>query len=155
MSAAIGGVVGETVGKGGVRGGISVNPTPQGLSRPGKAIYSPTTRSGLCTGLQGRRIDQAGRYGLVTGFLLLRALCVPGGGISEAGAYIGHQVADRAKTGKHPLDVGIEVGEEAMCLGSVGYAARTISSRGRRVGGRVELGRVEFSGRGIAPVSFL
>jgi hypothetical protein len=65
MGAAIGGVVGETVGKGRVRGRIRVNPTPQGLSRPGKAIYSPTTRSGLRTGFQGGRIDQAGRYGLV------------------------------------------------------------------------------------------
>ncbi|AMK26931.1 hypothetical protein K426_30200 (plasmid) [Sphingobium sp. TKS] len=73
-----------------MRGRVSVDPTPQGLSRPGKAVCGPTTRSSLRTGLQGGRIDQAGRYGLVTGFLVLGALCVPGGGIGKAGAHVGH-----------------------------------------------------------------
>ena len=36
MGAAIGGIGGETIGQGGVRGRVSVDPTPQGLSRPGK-----------------------------------------------------------------------------------------------------------------------
>lgn len=51
MGAAIGGIGCKTIGQGGVRGRVSVNPTPQGLSRPGKAVRGPTTRSGLRTGL--------------------------------------------------------------------------------------------------------
>src|SRR3546814_8822605 len=47
------------------------------------------------------------------------------------------------------LDVGIEVGEEALRLGGVGGTPRTTGRRGRRVGGRVELGRIELVGRGI------
>ena len=76
-----------------MRGCISIDPTPKGLSGPGKAVYGPMARSSLCTGCQNRRIDQAGRYGLVAGFLILGALCVPGGGIGKAGAHVGHQVA--------------------------------------------------------------
>src|SRR3546814_6987750 len=79
MGAAIGSIGGETIGQGGVRGRVSIDPSPQGLSRPGKAVCGPTTRSGLRTGLPGGRIDQAGRYGLVPGFLVLgkigRASC--------------------------------------------------------------------------------
>src|SRR3546814_988306 len=119
------------------------------LSRPGKAVCGPTTRSGLRTGLQGGRIDQAGRYGLVTGFLVLGTLCVPGGGIGEAGAHVGHQVAQGAEAGEDALDVGIEVGEEALRLGGVGGTPRTTGRRGRRVGGRVEPGRIELVGRGV------
>src|SRR3546814_484308 len=63
MCAAIGGIGGKTIVQGGVRGRVSIDPTPQGLSRPGKAICGPMTRSGLRTGCQNRRIDQAGRYG--------------------------------------------------------------------------------------------
>src|SRR3546814_4747948 len=50
------------------------------------------------------------------------------------------------------LDVGIEVGEKAVRLGGVGGTARTTGSRGRRVGGHVELGRVELAGRGIVAI---
>ena len=90
MGAAIGGIGGKTIVQGGVRGRVSIDPTPQGLSRPGKAICGSMTRSGLRTGCQNRRIDQTGRYGLVAGFLVLGALCVPGGGIGKAGAHVGH-----------------------------------------------------------------
>src|SRR3546814_7627076 len=86
--------------QGGVRGRVSIDPTPQGLSCPGKAICGPMTRSGLRTGGQNRRIDQAGRYGLVAGFLVLGTLGVPGGCIGEAGAYVRHQIAQGATTGK-------------------------------------------------------
>src|SRR3546814_7324909 len=59
MCAGIGGIGGKTIVQGGVRGRVSIDPTPQGLSRPGKAICGPMTRSGLRTGCQNRRIDQA------------------------------------------------------------------------------------------------
>ncbi|PTD18839.1 hypothetical protein CV103_14420 [Sphingomonas fennica] len=149
MGAAIGGIGCKTIGQGSVRGRVSVDPTPQGLPRPGKAVRGSTTRSGLRTGLQGGRIDQASRYGLVTGFLVLGTLCVPSGGIGEAGAHVGHQVAQGAEAGKDALDVGVEVGEEAVRLGGVGSIARTTGSRGRRVRGRVELGRIELASWGI------
>ncbi|KKC24326.1 hypothetical protein WP12_19960 [Sphingomonas sp. SRS2] len=149
MDAAIGRVVGETIAKGGACGRIRLDLVFQLPSSPGEGFPGPLTPSGLRTALQGLRIDQAGRYGLVAGFLFLRALGVPCGGISEAGAHIGHQVPQRAETGKHPLDIGIEVGEEAMRLGSVSRVTRTTSSRGRRVRGRVELGGIELAGRGI------
>ncbi|KMS50993.1 hypothetical protein V473_11810 [Sphingobium cupriresistens LL01] len=152
MCAAIGGIGGKTIVQGGVRGRVSIDPTPQGLSRPGKAICGPMTRSGLRTGCQNRRIDQAGRYGRVAGFLIFGALGVPGGGIGEAGAHVGPQVAQGAETGKDALDVGIEVGEEAVRLGGVGGTASATGSRGRRVGGHVELGRVELAGRGIVAI---
>ncbi|AOF95348.1 hypothetical protein BSY17_4209 (plasmid) [Sphingobium sp. RAC03] len=152
MDAAIGGIGGKTIVQGGVRGRVSIDPTPQGLSRPGKAVCGPMARSSLRTGCQNRRIDQAGRYGRVAGFLILGALCVPGGGIGEAGAHVGHQVAQGAETGKDALDVGIEVGEEAVRLGGVGGTARATGSRGRWVGGHVELGRVELAGRGIVAI---
>src|SRR3546814_6543625 len=87
------------------------------------------TRSGLRTGCQNRRIDQAGRYGRVAGFLIFSALGVPGGGIGEAGAHVGPQVAQGAETGKDALDVGIEVGEEAVRLGGVGGTASATGSR--------------------------
>lgn len=51
MGAAIGSIGRETIGQGGVRGRVSVDPTPQSLSRPGKAVRGSTTRSGLRTGL--------------------------------------------------------------------------------------------------------
>ena len=149
IGAAIGGIGRETIGQGGVRGRVSVDPTPQSLSRPGKAVRGSTTRSGLCTGLQGGRIDQAGRYGLVAGFLVLRALGVPGGGIGKAGAHVGHQVAQGAEAGEDALDVGVEVGEEAVRLGGVGGTARATGGRGSRIGGRVELGGIELAGWGI------
>src|SRR3546814_11482604 len=94
-------------------------------------------------------IDQAGRYGLVTGFLVLGTLCVPGGGIGEAGAHVGHQVAQGAETGQDALDVGIEVGEEAVRLGGDGGTATATGRRGGRVGGPVELGRVDLAARGV------
>src|SRR3546814_16824171 len=75
-----------------------------------------------------------------------------GGGIGEAGAHVGHQVAQGAETGKDALDVGIEVGEEAVRLGGVGGTASATGSRGRRVGGHVQLGRVELAGRGIVAI---
>src|SRR3546814_7698200 len=100
MRAAIGGIGGKTIVQGGVRGRVSIDPTPQGLSCPGKAICGPMTRSGLRTGGQNRRIDQAGRYGLVAGFLVLGTLGVPGGCIGEAGAYVRHQIAQGAEAGK-------------------------------------------------------
>src|SRR3546814_12231973 len=53
---------------------------------------------------------------------------------------------------KDALDVGIEVGKEAVRLGGVGGTARATRSRGRRVGGHVELGRVKLAGGGIGPV---
>src|SRR3546814_1937752 len=56
-------------------------------------------------------------------------------------------VAQVAETGKDALDVGIEVGEEAVRLGGVGGTASATGSRGRRVGGHVELGRVELAGQ--------
>lgn len=152
MGAAIGGICGKTIVQGGMRGRVSVDPTPQGLSRPGKAICGPMTRSGLRTGRQNRRIDQAGRYGLVAGFLVLGALGVPGGGIGEAGAHVGHQVAQGAEAGKDALDVGIEVGEEAVRLGGVSSTPSATGGRGRRIGGHVELGRVELAGRGIVTI---
>ena len=62
MRAAIGGIGGKTIVQGGVRGRVSIDPTPQGLSGPGKAVCGPVARSGLRTGCQNRRIDQAGRY---------------------------------------------------------------------------------------------
>ena len=149
MGAAIGGISRKTIGQGGVRGRVSVDPTSQGLSRPGKAVRGSTTRASLCTGLQGGRIDQAGRYDLVTGFLVLGALCVPGGGIGKAGAHIGHQIAQGTKAGEDALDVGVEVGEETVRLGGVGDIARATGGRGWRIGGRVELGGIEPAGRGI------
>ena len=152
MGAAIGGIGGKTIVQGGVRGRVSIDPTPQGLSRPGKAICGPMTRSGLRTGRQNRRIDQASRYGLVAGFLVLSTLGVPGSGIGEAGAYVRHQVAQGAEAGKDALDIGIEVGEEAVRLGSVGGTARATGGRRQRIGGHVELGRVKLAGRGIGPV---
>src|SRR3546814_3371381 len=100
----------KTIVQGGVRGRVSIDPTPQGLSCPGKAICGPMTRSGLRTGGQNRRIDQAGRYGLVAGFLVLGTLGVPGGCIGEAGAYVRHQIAQGAEAGKDALDVGLAVG---------------------------------------------
>src|SRR3546814_20814790 len=48
--------------------------------------------------------------------------------------------------------VGIEVGEEAVRLGGVGGTASATGSRGRRVGGHVDLGRVELAGRGIVAI---
>src|SRR3546814_10172258 len=62
------------------------------------------------------------------------------------------QIAQGAEAGKDALDVGIEVGEKAVRLGGVGGTARTTGSRGRRVGGHVELGRVELAGRGIVAI---
>src|SRR3546814_19580728 len=76
MGAAIGSIGGETIGQGGVRGRVSIDPSPQGLSPPGKAVCGPTTRPGLRPRLQGGRIDQARRYGLVTGLLVLCPLVV-------------------------------------------------------------------------------
>src|SRR3546814_5619438 len=64
-------------------------------------------------------------------------------------SHVGHQVAQGAEAGEDALDVGIEVGEEALRLGGVGGTPRTTGRRGRRVGGRVELGRTELVGRGI------
>ena len=110
------------------------------------------TRSDLRTGRQNRRIDQAGRYGLVAGFLFLGTLCVPGGSVGETCAHVGHQVAQGAEAGKNALDVGIEVGKEAVRLGGVGGTPRTTGGRGRRIGGHVELGWVKLAGRGIGPV---
>ncbi|QPS18547.1 hypothetical protein I6G65_20345 (plasmid) [Sphingomonas paucimobilis] len=152
MGATIGGIGGKTIGQGGVRGRVSVDPTPQGLSRPGKAICGPMTRSGLRTGCQNRRIDQAGRYGLVAGFLVLRALGVPGGGICKAGAHVGHQIAEGTQDGEDAMNVGIEVGKEAVRLGGIGSTPRTTSSRGRWIGGHVELGRIKLAGRGIVTI---
>src|SRR3546814_4203438 len=60
--------------------------------------------------------------------------------------------AQGAETGKEALDVGIEVGEEAVRRGGVGGTASATGSRGRRVGGHVELGRVELAGRGIVAI---
>src|SRR3546814_14081441 len=46
----------------------------------------------------------------------------------------------------------MEGGEEAVRLGGVGGTASATGSRGRRVGGHVELGRVELAGRGIVAI---
>src|SRR3546814_15701110 len=64
-------------------------------------------------------------------------------------SHVGHQVAQGAEADGDALDVVIEVGEEALRLGGVGGTPRTTGRRGRRVGGRVELGRTELVGRGI------
>src|SRR3546814_9326918 len=61
-------------------------------------------------------------------------------------------VAQGAEAHKDALDVGSEVGKEAVRLGGVGGTARATRSRGRRVGGHVELGRVKLAGGGIGPV---
>jgi hypothetical protein len=111
------------------------------VSPPRQGHPGPTTRSGLRTGLQGGRIDQAGRYGLVAGFLVLGALGVPGGGIGEAGAHVGHQVAQGAEAGEDALDVGVEVGEEAVRLGGVGGTARPAAEGGGSGACRTRQGR--------------
>src|SRR3546814_14956174 len=68
------------------------------------------------------------------------------------GAHVVHQIGQGAETVKDALDVGIEVGEEAVRLCGGGGTASATGSRGRRFGGHVELGRVELAGRGIVAI---